>query len=403
MNYIKLFPLLALILSSYLSADVISPTGEIKFDIQFDHQPEMTLNSTGLGIATSPSTNLHIAGNAIVTEQLFIGGSQGSSNLNINGTFGFQISSTSENLIMSSDSGYNSIILADTTSENILINLPYAGNVQGQVFTIKKTNSNNKLWIGGGGNLIDDDVILELGEGDGTLPLVKAFSDGNQWYLLEQSGINGTLAQDNLIGWWKLDETESDLATDSSQTGAHGNLQNSTFSSNSVAGKTGRALNFDGTDDVILVDNRAALRPDQFSISVWTKIESTPASTLGVVSIEGASEGAFFLRYETDDKYAIFIYDGNAEPRAQTSTGLTTNIWNHTVCTFDGSSLKIYLNGYLLDNESNSPIIYATTGYFRIGNTDNANRPFDGTIDDLRFYNKVLSDSEILSLYLSYD
>jgi hypothetical protein len=75
------------LLSSACFCDVLSTDGKIRFDIQSDGQAEMTLNSTGLGILTLPSSNLHVNGNAIISEQLYVGGSSGSSNLNVNGIY----------------------------------------------------------------------------------------------------------------------------------------------------------------------------------------------------------------------------------------------------------------------------------------------------------------------------
>lgn len=122
-----------LILTSSLVADVKSTTGQIKFDAQSDNQAEMTLNSTGLGIGVTPSTNLHVNGNAIVTEQVFVGGSSGSSNLNVNGTLGYQIMSLSSN----SNLGENTAVIADISSSNLLLSLPYSSNISGRVLKIK--------------------------------------------------------------------------------------------------------------------------------------------------------------------------------------------------------------------------------------------------------------------------
>ena len=81
----RIILLFLLISPLFLNADIKSTSGEIEFDVQSDQQAELTLNSTGLGIGTSPSGNLHVNGNSILSDQVYIGEATGSSNLNING------------------------------------------------------------------------------------------------------------------------------------------------------------------------------------------------------------------------------------------------------------------------------------------------------------------------------
>ena len=117
-----------------ISADVRSLDGTINFDVQSDGQTEMSLNTTGLGIGVSPSANLHVVGNTIVSKKLFVGGSDGSSNLNINGTLGYGLQTVSANATLAD----YSIVLADSSSDNLVLTLPYAGNASGSQYHIKK-------------------------------------------------------------------------------------------------------------------------------------------------------------------------------------------------------------------------------------------------------------------------
>ena len=188
-----------LFLSCALIADVKSTTGQIKFDTQMDNQAEMTLNATGLGIGTTPSSNLHVAGNTVISRSLSIGGTSGSSNLNINGTIGFGFETVSENTILSS----NSIVLVDSSSDNIIITLPYAGNVTGRHYTIKKISTEHSVWLSGGGNLIDTARCIEFLSGEHSY--CSVLSNGSQWLITNSSTHSLGVAADNLIGWWKMD------------------------------------------------------------------------------------------------------------------------------------------------------------------------------------------------------
>ena len=51
-------------------ADILSKTGTINFDVDFNGIQEMKLDSTGLGIGLTPSANLHVQGNALISNQI---------------------------------------------------------------------------------------------------------------------------------------------------------------------------------------------------------------------------------------------------------------------------------------------------------------------------------------------
>ena len=99
---------------------VYSTTGSIDFDTNIDNQAEMHLNATGLGISAQPSANLHVGGNALVSEQLFIGGDSGSSNLNIHGSRAFIPSTISSNTILSN----STLVFVDSSAGNLVVTLP---------------------------------------------------------------------------------------------------------------------------------------------------------------------------------------------------------------------------------------------------------------------------------------
>jgi len=168
-------------------ADIIGTKGSIDFDVHNDGQAELILNSTGLGIGTLPSTNLTVNGNSIISNQLNVGGMTGASNLNLQGTLGFSLQTISSNALL----GHDSIVLVDSSSDNLVLTLPYAGNVSGQLYSIKKTSLSNEVLIKGGG-AIDGKFSLPLTSGN--LGYVQLISIGSQyWSILSISG-NGELS-----------------------------------------------------------------------------------------------------------------------------------------------------------------------------------------------------------------
>jgi hypothetical protein len=288
-------------------------------------------------------------------------------------------------------------MLVDSSSDNITITLPYAGNVTGRQYQIKKISTSNSVWISGGGNLIDDTSPIELPESS-DLASVKLISDGSQWYKIEQKDILETVAADNLVGWWKLDETSGDNATDSSGYHNHGNATNMAAGNIGVDGKIIRAYDFDGVDDYISLNSGKLPNLANGSVSLWAKFDVSNDNqyvidfpTPRIVILEDAVG---------TNQLKLHVAGGDAI----TGTGLlTADVWYFICGTWnDSTNVKnLYVNNVLKATASTAFNTSATpSGGFKIGSSNAGVSGFtDGLIDDVRVYNKVLSLAEIQALY----
>jgi hypothetical protein len=243
--------LVLLVLESTCFGDIRGTSGQINFDAQNDGQAEMTLDSTGLGIGGVASANLDVSGNMIVSDQMFIGQHHGSSNLNIHGTMSYNYQTISSNSLLAD----HSMIFVNSYSGNVTLTLPYAANVTGRIYRIKKISSENSVWITGAGNLIDDTNPIELKGSITDLPSVEMVSDGHQWYVIASKNSLATVASDNLIAWWKLDEVNGNISRDSSTNSSDGTITNLLASNIGVNGKTNHALEFDGSGNHVDFDD----------------------------------------------------------------------------------------------------------------------------------------------------
>ncbi len=84
-----------------------------------------------------------------------------------------------------------------------------------------------------------------------------------------------------------------------------------------------------------------------------------------------------------------------------TPTGsVTANTWNYVTATYDGSQLKVYINGALSGTPVSATGTMTDNGVnLRVGRRQDTASPFSGMIDEVRVYNRSLSASEITSLY----
>lgn len=396
-----------LFLISAVMADVKSTTGQIKFDTESDNQSEMTLNSTGLGIGLTPSTNLQVNGNAIVSDQLFIGGSSGSSNLNLNGTLGYGFQTVSSNTTL----GDSSIVFVDSSSDNITLTLPYAGNVTGRQYHIKKISTSNSVWISGGGNLIDDTSPIELPESN-DLASVKLISDGSQWYKIDQKDISETVASDNLVGWWKLDESSGNIAYDSTNINNDGVITNINSDNVGVNGIINQSINFDGSDDYIELPESSSLLPGDtsFTLSGWFKtgqIYNTPNNDHGgrIITIYRSTvystKVSIGFNGDNTDTLTTFYNNGSFQKLNKTSISFNDNEWHQLIATYDSVSnlLSMYYDGVPVASTSAGTIVDSGSLNASIGTFNLSDGFINELVDDVRIYNRALTSSEIQALY----
>lgn len=99
------------------------------------------------------------------------------------------------------------------------------------------------------------------------------------------------------------------------------------------------------------------------------------------------------------------LYDlsaNNAYLYYSSSTLATNSGWHHVVVIDDGTTIAFYIDG-ALDSQSNvgSPLIGFSDAVLTIGHSDNGSDFFNGSIAEVRVYNRALSDSEVQQLYMS--
>lgn len=384
------------------SGQICSVSGKIEFDCDNDQGSEMTLNHIGLGIgAQSSNANLHVAGNVIVSDRLSIGSLSGSSNLNIHGSISFTTLDISSDIELSESS--SSHVVVDTSLGNIHVELPYAANVIGRMFRIKKSSVDHKLFITGGGNDIDNYGIVELASGERAS--MSVISDGHRWWVTSTHKTLSTVGSDNLVGWWTFSEKNGTVVHDSSGSGLNGDLNGGlSFSFNSASSHLGRCLVFyDGSGEVRVTNATPLMTPD-LSIAVWLKSGNNTSMVERFISLEGDSggpHGNYFLRYETDNRFGFWAYNSTLPydiwyPRAKSTTIAHEGESYHVVSTFDGEKMRLYINGSLEHSEPRShPISYGSGANLII-----KSRP-GGHIDDIRIYNRALTTAEIELLYES--
>ncbi len=207
----------------------------------------------------------------------------------------------------------------------------------------------------------------------------------------------------DLVGWWPLDEGSGSVAVDWSGHDNHGTLIGGP---QWVVGQDGEALEFDGTDDFVNIGLGAgdyfSTLNSGFTVAAWINRAST--GTNDVIfgagrNPEGTSAGA------NNNGWKLSITGGDVITFTTlgildytSSIGVPTGQWIHVAATLNegGTEAKIYLNGNLAETISGSSPANPATGLFAIGFGATWDLEFfDGMIDDVRVYNRILTAEEI--------
>lgn len=174
-------------------------------------------------------------------------------------------------------------------------------------------------------------------------------------------------------------------------------------------GSANRAFSFDGIDDHIDAPHRSSLQPpNQLSVCAWVKIRSFYAGSNGISMIvkKGAPWGGVgqYLIYYTNRSFTFWVTYANGADIALSTpdTSIQLNKWYFLVLTYNKQSQNGYVNGILRVTSKVSQQLGSNSDNLSIGwNSGNSSFPYpvSGTIDDIRIYDRALSESEIQAVY----
>jgi hypothetical protein len=204
------------------------------------------------------------------------------------------------------------------------------------------------------------------------------------------------------VGWWKLDETEGTSAADSGAFNNEGTLMNGlSFSNDSVEGRIGNALHFDGLDDKVVVPGLSLPSGNRVTIAMWFNPDFALDSGTGRVDFTYWQQGGGHPNITMLDRgkisFRCYLNEYDTVVKVSTTTdSWAAGTWYHIAGTYDGFELKIYVNGILENTLGQLGTNRAATGFY-FGNGSIV--PFEGKIDDVRIYNRALSDQEIADPY----
>lgn len=214
--------------------------------------------------------------------------------------------------------------------------------------------------------------------------------------------INDTIGDitTGLLGHWKLDETSGTTAAES-VSGTYNATMNGgmTGAANTVAGKDGTALYFDGVNNSISTGSGINLGgSNQATMSVWVKeVTATPPGFRGILY---KANSVFEIYTDSAGRILVFIANNSAFHNAVTSPAYTDwDTWHHIAATYDGANVRIYRDGVQVAiSGAETGNLSSSTNTFFIG-VLHSGALWRGSMDDVRLYSRALSANDIQALY----
>ncbi len=200
------------------------------------------------------------------------------------------------------------------------------------------------------------------------------------------------------VGHWKLDQTSGTTATDSSPFAKHGAVAGTANWSTDCGGMG--VFDFNGSTNYVSMTNAAQFQPTTaLTIAAWVKGDAWGSGgDVDTILRKGDTNPNNFAFHIADGKLELSL-DGNNGSGIRGNTVLATGQWYHVAAVWNGSTVRLFVNG-VLDNTppSRSGTIATDTRPLYIGGRTGSTDMFDGMLRGVRFYNRALSDTEIKKL-----
>jgi hypothetical protein len=197
------------------------------------------------------------------------------------------------------------------------------------------------------------------------------------------------------IGLWLMNEGAGNTIQDLSGNGKDGDFTNAPTWQ---AGKYDHAIDFVKASDqyINIGSDLSVLKPQEVSVSVIVKADIL-SGIQGIYDTTAAGGNDGFVLSTNGAAFCFYIDD--AGWHTAISATISTGIWYHVVGTFDGVTVKIYVDGILqTTTAAATKIDYGAVRHY-IGRYLSASYDWDGLIDNVAVWPGALSASEIAQLY----
>jgi chitodextrinase len=207
---------------------------------------------------------------------------------------------------------------------------------------------------------------------------------------LSLSGLSAMAQTSGLVAAYSFNEGSGTTVADGSGKGNSGTISGATWT---TSGKYGSGLTFNGTSARVSINNSASLQlTTGMTLEAWVNPSTVSSAWRDVI-------------YKGNDNYYLEATSTTSSRPAMGGTfsssllvgtaALTANAWAHLAATYDGTTMRLYVNGTQVASRAQTGAIATSTNPLQIGSDSLYGQYFKGIIDEVRVYNVALTAAQI--------
>lgn len=237
----------------------------------------------------------------------------------------------------------------------------------------------------------------------------RALSQAEIQQLIEgyNGGVQLSSLSKGLVGYWPLNGNAKDLTPNSN----HGTVSAS-FTSLAADRKSQTNSSYDftggGTAQGISIPSNAAYNSGTITVSAWVWTDSTDVTRSAVARYNNTTptSGNWILgNGGAASEFRWVVRLGTTNVLVSSPTNFSTGAWHHLVGVYDGTNAILYVDGQQTGSVGSAGSLASNSTTVSIGTRPNNSSTavlWDGKVDDVRIYNRPLSQAEITMLYEGY-
>src|SRR5262245_24026713 len=196
-----------------------------------------------------------------------------------------------------------------------------------------------------------------------------------------------------LVAAFGFDENQGAVAADSTANANNGSISGATWTS---SGRFGSALVFDGSNDIVTVNDANTLDlTNALTLEAW--VYPTTLSGWRTALLKERPGGLAYALYAHDNvpRPAGYVNVGGSDRAAVGTTALPLNAWSHLATTYDGATLRLFVNAVQVGSTAVTGSAAVSGNQLSIGGNTVWGEYFAGRLDEIRIYNRTLTQAEI--------
>ena len=186
----------------------------------------------------------------------------------------------------------------------------------------------------------------------------------------------------------------------------NGNNTGSLINGPTYNNANGGSIVFDGSNDYVSIPNSSSLNPANITVSAWiNRAGAVYYSHFIGLPVSDSAWSPPYMSYGieyigTTDVMSFSLGFSDSSFAYTNATAFGNNQWFQFIGTYDGTNVKVYLNGAIQTTRAETKTMAASSANFYIGsNNTSTGYPLNGKIGSVQVYNRALSASEVLQNY----